>query len=212
MIPNSTKLMRYFFTRRRTVRLKPLGGSLPAISLAALAAVFVLGATIGCNKSPAPRASAPAVQPVALGPDEPTKALPPDMFKATPIYPGSTVEHVRRPKGEMREIVFLSDATMPALVAYFKDQLKKNGFYITSSLIMPARRTWSCDFHKQGRPGSLMVYPSDADKSKMTIDLIYEMPSKVDESLLEPLETFDVEGPGEVAQQAPNPKPSTKQN
>ena len=31
-------------------------------------------------------------------------------------------------------------------------------------------------------------------------------------SLLEPLETFDVEGPGEVAQQAPNPKPSTKQN
>ena len=184
-----------------------------ALSIAALWALSLLGAgVLGCNKSAPLQAPAPAVKAVALGPDEPYKTLPPDIFKAMPIYPGSTVEHVRRPKGAMREIVFQADATMPQLVAYFKDEFKKNDFYITSSLIMPARHTWSCDFHKDGRPGSIMLYPSDSDKSKMTVDLIYEMPTKVDESMLEPREDFDVEGPGPVGQQAAIPKQNAKQN
>ena len=76
---------------------------------------------------------------------------------------------------------------------------------------MPARKTWSCDFHYNGRPGSIMLYPSDQDKSKMTIDLIYELPAHLDASLIEPKEDFDVEGPGEIAQQAPNPNPSEKE-
>jgi len=197
---NSTKLMHHLFNRSAAAR--------PAI--AALAALFVLGAA-GCNKS-APKPPAASLKTVALGPDEAYKTLPPDMFKGMPVYPGSTIDHVRRPKGAMREVVFSTDAAMPALVAYFKDGLKQGNFHITSSLIMPARRTWSCDFHKEGRPGSIMLYPSDADKSKMTIDLIYEMPSKADEAMLEPQETFDVVGPGEVAQQAPGPKENTKQN
>jgi len=178
----------------------------------ALAAMCLLGAiAAGCGKAPPP--PAPAAAPtVALGPDEPYKTLPPDIYKSIPIYPGAVIGHVRRPKSSMREILFSSDATMPALVAYFKRELQKNKFIVTSSLIMPARRTWSCDFHKHGRPGSIMLYPNDDDKSKMTIDLIYEMPIKIDPSLLEPRETFDVEGPGPVAQQAPNSQPNTKQN
>jgi hypothetical protein len=206
---SSTKLVRYLFNRCAAVH--PAIRSAPRpISIAALSMMFLLGAAAGCNK-PAPKA--PAVKTVALGPDEPYKTLPPDMFTGMPIYPNSTIDHVRRPKGAMREVVFSTDATMPALVAYFKEGLKQGNFHITSSLIMPARRTWSCDFHKEGRPGSIMLYPSDTDKSKMTIDLIYEMPSKVDEAMLEPIEKFDVVGPGEVAQQAaPNPKENTKQN
>src|SRR5208337_4130133 len=109
----------------------------------------------------------PPVQ-TATGPtDEPTKALPPDLYKEMPIYPGAVVDHVRKPKGAMREIMFLSDAQMPQMVAYY-----------------------------QGRPGSIMLYPSDQDKSKMTIDVIYELPAHVDESMIEPTEDFDVEGPG----------------
>lgn len=204
---DSTKLVRYLFNRCSAVR--PIQSGPRAISIALLCAIFLLAA--GCNKS-APQAPV-AVKTVALGPDESYKTLPPDMFTGMPIYPNSTIEHVRRPKGSMREVVFSTDAAMPALVAYFKEGLKQGNFHITSSLIMPARRTWSCDFHKEGRPGSIMLYPSDADKSKMTIDLIYEMPSKVDEAMLEPIEKFDVVGPGEVAQQtAPNPKENTKQN
>jgi hypothetical protein len=83
------------------------------------------------------------------------------------------------------------------MVSFYKDGLKKGDFRITSSLIMPARKTWSCDFHKDGRPGSVMLYPEDNDKSSTTIDLIYEVPSNVDASLLEPKEVFDVIGPGE---------------
>jgi hypothetical protein len=41
----------------------------------------------------------------------------------------------------------------------------------------------------------------------MTIDLIYELPAHLDPSMMEPKEEFDVEGPGEIAQQAPNPNP-----
>jgi hypothetical protein len=137
--------------------------------------------------------------------DEPTKALPSDLYKNMPQYPDVVVEHVRKPKGSMREILFSSAAPLNQLVPFYKEQLKKNNFHITSSLIMPARKTWSCDFSINGQPGSIMLFPSDQDKSRMTIDLIYEMPAKVDETLLEPKEDFDVIGPGEIAQQAPKP-------
>ena len=129
-------------------------------------------------------------------PDEPSKALPPDLYKTMPIYPGAKIEHVRKPKGTMREILFSADGQMPQLAAFFKDELKKNDFHIASSLIMPARKTWSCDFHKDGRPGSVMLYPADDNKNNTTIDLIYEMASNIDTSLLEPKEDFDVIGPG----------------
>jgi hypothetical protein len=157
----------------------------------------------------------PEAKKVSLGPDEPTNAIPPDLFKDMPMYPGLKVLHVRRPKGSMREILMQSDASFDQLVAFYKEQLSKGDYHITSSLIMRARRTWSCDFHKRGRPASVMLYPSDNDKSKLTVDLIYELPSKVDEAMLEPIEKFDVVGPGEVGQQAPNPnekKEKTKRN
>ncbi|MGC1679693.1 MAG: hypothetical protein WA740_19345 [Candidatus Binataceae bacterium] len=209
-MPNSTKLVRYLF-KRCSADGAAIVSAPRAISIASLAVLFLLGSAAGCNKS-APPAPAASVKTIALGPDEAYKTLPPDMFKEMPVYPGSTIDHVRRPKGSMREIVFTADAAMPTLVAYFKAGLKQGNFHITSSLIMPARRTWSCDFHKEGRPGSIMLYPSDADKSKMTIDLIYEMPSKIDEAMLEPQEIFDVVGPGAVAQKGPGPKENTKQN
>lgn len=146
-------------------------------------------------------------------PDEPSKALPPDLYKTMPVYPGAIVEHVRKPKGAMREILFSAQGEMPQIVGFYKDALKKNDFHITSSLIMPARKTWSCDFHHKGRPGSIMLFPSDQDKSRMTIDLIYELPAHLDESLMEPQEDFDVIGPGEIAQQqAPNPSDKEKRN
>ncbi len=176
-----------------------------------MAATFAVMLT-ACKTTQVAAPAGPPPEPVAKGPtDEPTKALPQDLFPAMPIYPGAAVEHVRTPKGAMREIMFSSDATMPQMVAYYKDELKKNDYHITSSLIMPARRTWSCDFHYNGRPGSIMLYPSDQDKTKMTIDLIYELPAHIDASMVEPKEDFDIEGPGEIAQQAPNPNPSEKQ-
>lgn len=175
---------------------------------------LVAALALGCNK-PAPTQSEirPKVQPVALGPDEPYKTLPSDIFKDMPIYPGATIEHVRRPKGAMREILFSAgDATMPELVDYFKTHLQKNGFSITSSLVMPSRRTWSCDFHKGGRLGNIMLYPSDKDKSKMIIDLFYALPSKVDEAMLAPIENFDVIGPGPPVVHASVSNQTTKQN
>lgn len=175
-----------------------------------LSAVFLL-AFAACKSAPVAAPTAPPPVPVSTGPtDEPSKALPPDLYKEMPIYPGAQVEHVRKPKGAMREIMFSSDAQMQQMVAYYKDALKKGDFHVTSSLIMPARKTWSCDFNYDGRPGSIMLYPSDQDKSKMTIDLIYELPAHQDEALMEPKEEWDVEGPGEVAQQTPNPNPNEK--
>jgi hypothetical protein len=179
---------------------------------AALAAACMLGFAACKTAPPAAPAAPPAVQASMTTPDEPSKALPPDLYKTMPIYPGAKVEHVRKPKGAMREILFSVDAQMPRMVAFYKDELKKNDFHIASSLIMPLRKTWSCDFHYNGRPGSIMLYPSDQDKSKMTIDLIYELPANLDESLIEPKEDFDVEGPGEIAQQTPNPSEKEKRN
>jgi hypothetical protein len=177
---------------------------------AALAACMIVFAA--CKATPPAAPITPPVVPTATGPtDEPSKELPKDLYPSMPVYPGAKIEHVRKPKGAMREIMFSSDAQMQQMAAYYKDELKKNDFHITSSLIMPARKTWSCDFHYNGRPGSIMLYPSDQDKSKMTIDLIYELPAKIDESLIEPTENFDIEGPGEMAQQAPNQNPSEKE-
>jgi len=181
-------------------------------SRAALAAACMF-ALAACKTAPVAAPIAPAaVQTSMTTPDEPSQALPPDLYKTMPIYPGARIEHVRKPKGAMREILFSVDAQMPRMVAFYKDELKKNDFHIASSLIMPARKTWSCDFHYNGRPGSIMLYPSDQDKSKMTIDLIYELPANLDESMLEPKEDFDVEGPGEIAQQTPNPSEKEKRN
>jgi len=178
--------------------------------LTALAASCLL-AFAACKTATVAAPVAPPPVQTATGPtDEPTKALPPDLYKAMPIYPGAVVDHVRKPKGAMREIMFISDAQMPEMVAYYKEQLKKGDFRVTSQLIMPARKTWSCDFNYQGRPGSIMLYPSDQDKSKMTIDVIYELPAHIDESMIEPTEDFDVEGPGQIAQQAPNSTPNGK--
>jgi hypothetical protein len=183
-------------------------GTLVACLLAMLA---------GCKTQPVEPKAPPVVQSTMRGADESSKVLPPDLYKTMPMYPGAVVEHVRKPKGAMREILFSAQGDLPTMVAYYKDELKKNDFHITSSLIMPARKTWSCDFHNRGRPGSIMLFPSDTDKTRMTIDLIYELPAHIDESMMEPREDFDVKGPGEIAQQAtnlnsnPNPNPSEKE-
>jgi hypothetical protein len=166
-----------------------------------LGAALILG--LAACKTPAPAVTAEPAQPSRTVSDEPTKAIPPDLYKKMPMYPGAVVEHVHKPKGSMREIVFSAQGQMPQMVSFYKDEFKKSDFHITSSLTMPARHTWSCDFHYNGRPGSIMLYPSDEDKSRMTIDLIYEMPAHIDESMMEPKEDFDVIGPGEIAQQAP---------
>ena len=174
----------------------------------ALLAAACLLALTACKSAPVAAPAAPLPVEMTGPTDEPGNKLPTDLYPSMPIYPGAKVEHVRKPKGAMREIMFSSDAQMQQMVAYYKDELKKNDFHITSSLIMPARKTWSCDFHYNGRPGSIMLYPSDQDKAKMTIDLIYELPAHMDESLMEPKEDFDIEGPGEIAQQAPHPNPN----
>jgi hypothetical protein len=172
-------------------------------SAIAISLVFAFAA---CKSAKVAAPATPPPMPQVTGPvDEPSKALPADFYKTMPIYPGAAVDHVRKPKGAMREIVFSSDAQMQQMVAYYKDALKKNDFHITSSLIMPARKTWSCDFNYDGHPGSIMLYPDDQNKAQMTIDLIYEIPAHVDESMMEPKEDWDVEGPGAVAQQNPNP-------
>jgi hypothetical protein len=168
----------------------------PAASLAlCLTVAFSLAA---CRTPKQAVETAGPEQHVVKDTDEPTKAIPPDLYKSMPIYPGAEVIHVRKPKGAMREIFFqLKNAPgLDQMVNFYKDGLKKGDFKITSSLIMRARKTWSCDFHKEGRPGSVMLYPDDHDKSTTVIDLIYEMPSKIDEAMLEPKEDFDVIGPG----------------
>ncbi len=126
-----------------------------------------------------------------------------------PIYPGAEVTHVHRPKGTMREILFEVKNAPPLgqMVSFYKDELTKNNFKITSSLTIAARKTWTCDFQKDGRPGNVALYPADHDKTATTIDLIYSMPSTVDASMLEPKEDFDVIGPGEPGGSAENVTP-----
>lgn len=103
----------------------------------------------------------------------------------------------------MREILLSSDTSVDKLIDFYKQGLTRTGYQITSSLKMPARRTWSCDFHRAGQQASILLFPSEEDRSRVTIDLIYEMPSR---NILptEPEEQFDVVGPGEVAQQTPD--------
>jgi len=143
--------------------------------------------------APVGRAEANSVKVV----DEPTKDLPPDLYKEMPIFPGATIEHVRKPTRSMREILFSTDAELSPIVAYYKEQLKEKNFHVTSALIMPARKAWSCAFDLHGRPGNIMLYPSEQNKSRMTIALMYELPTIRNDSLLEPKEDFDVVGPGE---------------
>jgi len=181
--------------------------------LSACLVALLLASLASCKSAPQPQQTA-AAEPVDThsNPDEPTKSIPPDLFKELPLFPGASVEHVHKPKGAMREIAFSTSAPLNEVVEFYKEGLKKNDFHVTSSLIMPARKTWSCDFHKNGRPATILLYPDDHDKSKMVIDLIYEMPPKVDPSMEEAEETFDVIGPGEVAQQAPNSNANVKRN
>jgi hypothetical protein len=183
----------------------------PHYLLAACVVAFLLVSLASCKSAPPPQQIV-VPEPNHSNPDEPTKSIPPDLFKEMPIYPGATVEHVHKPKGAMREIAFSTSGPLSEVVEFYKEGLKKNNFHITSSLIMPARKTWSCDFHKNGRPATILLYPDDHDKSKMVIDLIYEMPPKVDPSMEEAEETFDVIGPGGVAQQAPNSNANAKRN
>jgi hypothetical protein len=181
----------------------------PRLSVIWLSAIALI--ILGCKPKPAPISyEPPPDQAPRADAEEASKAIPSDLFATMPMYPGLKVEHVNKPKGAMREIVFSSDGQMPVMVAFYKDQFKEKNYNVTSSLIMPARKTWSCDFSKDGRPASIMIYPSDKDKSRMTVDLIYEIPSKTEEALREPKEDFDVVGPGEVAQQAPTPNATNK--
>jgi len=184
----------------------------PRFLLSAGLVAFLLVSVASCKSAPPPQQTAAVPEDAHANPDEPTKSIPPDLFKELPIFPGSTVEHVHKPKGAMREIAFSTPAALSEVVEFYKEGLRKNDFHVTSSLIMPARKTWSCDFHKNGRPATILLYPDDHDKSKMVIDLIYEMPPKVDPSMEEAEESFDVIGPGEVAQQAPNTNANAKRN
>jgi hypothetical protein len=174
------------------------------------AALLALGfiATISlaaCHGEQKEALTAPAAIPTAKVQDEASKQIPTDLYAGMPIYPGAEVQHVRKPKGAMREIVFELKKSPPLddMVNFYKDGLKKGDFKITSMLIMRARKTWSCDFHKDGRPGSVMLYPADDDKTSTTIDLIYEVPSNTDQALVEPREDFDVVGPGQPGDVTP---------
>jgi len=179
---------------------------------ATLGAALLFVVIAGCKSAPPQQQAAAVPEQTDKNPDEPSKQIPSDLFKDLPIYPGATVEHVHKPKGAMREIVLSTSAQLNQVVQFYKEGLKDNNFHITSSLIMPARKTWSCDFHKSGRPATILLYPDEHDKSKMVIDLIYEMPPKNEASMEEAEETFDVVGPGEVAQQAPNTDTKAKRN
>jgi hypothetical protein len=178
---------------------------------AVFAMLTALCVCAGCQRNvPQPAAqSADNHSTVNVPHDEASTRLPPDFYKDMPIFPGSTVTHVLKPHGVMREIIFQSRSELQEMVAYYKEQLKKNGYSMMSSLIMPARRTWSSELVKDGHPVRLLLFPSDEDKTVMTIELNYEIPSTVDQALLEPREGFDVVGPGEIARKSVSPARST---
>jgi hypothetical protein len=182
------------------------------VAAAAGAILALTVAASACRRATRSPTSATAHQPARpASPYEPTNAIPHDLFPDMPIYSGARVQHVFRPKGSMRRITFEVKAPFDALVNFYKEQLKKGGFRVNSSLIMRARRAWTCDFNKDGRPGTVAMYPSD-DKTAMIVDLIYALPSKEDDEMREALEKFDVVGPGPFAQRAPNPNEKTKRN
>jgi hypothetical protein len=131
-----------------------------------------------------------------LNPDESYTNLPPEFPKEMPNFPDAKVEKVRKPKGAMREIFFTTQGQYDQIIAFYKDALPKAGYDLTANLRMAARKTWSCDFHKGGQQCSVMIFPHEQDKSKLTIDLIYQMPSTVASLPTLPEEKFDVIGPG----------------
>lgn len=160
-------------------------------------------ALAACKTAPANPPVSPAETDSKKVADEASKKLPPDLYKEMPIYPGARIEHVRKPTRMMREILFSTDAELSAIVAYYKEQLKKNNFEVSSTVIVRARKTWSCSFEKSGRPGNIMLYPSEQDQSRMTIAVMYELPQKRNDLLFEPQEDFDVLGPGEIVPPPP---------
>jgi hypothetical protein len=156
-----------------------------------------------CRGTPPAATVAPKpVKPQSL--EEPSHQLPADFSRAIPVYPSAKIASVRRPKGAMREIFFLADGKLDPMIEYYKAGLDQGGYQITATLKMAARKTWSCDFHKGGQQASVMIFPNEKDNSLMTIDLIYEIPSTATAAADPSFEDFDVIGPGEVAQSAPN--------
>ncbi|HUO04271.1 MAG TPA: hypothetical protein VMU16_03640 [Candidatus Binataceae bacterium] len=184
------------------------------IAALGVALMVILPACNGPKDAPAP-AAAP-VQAVAkeTSPYEATNDLPADLFKPFPTYKDVTVQHVGRPRGVMREIWFISPAGtgFRELASYYQDELAKDGFRLSSPLMLAGRKTFSCQFIKDGRQGSVRIFPADTDKTRMSIDLMYEMPTQVDPRTVEVQEVFDVTGPGEVAQKGPNSNEETKRN
>ena len=163
--------------------------------------VLILFAVASCQRHDERTPAAEANPPVSTSPDEASTAIPADFDRSMPLFPGATVEVVRKPKGSMREILMATGGPVDRVIDFYQSGLEKNGFAITSTLRVEARKTWSCDFHKGDRQASVLLYPSDTDKSHTTIDLMYEMPATSNERLSTPDEKFDVVGPGEVAQQ-----------
>ena len=169
--------------------------------LLTIPALILFGLTSCQSHEQTQVAAAEKNPPVSTRPDEASTAIPPDFYRGMPLFPGATVEVVRKPKGSMREILMTTDGSVDRVIDFYRSGLEKNGFAITSILNVEARKTWSCDFHRGERQASVLLYPSDADKSHTTIDLVYEMPAASNERLAPPDEKFDVVGPGEVAQQ-----------
>src|SRR5277367_6899120 len=69
----------------------------------ALIAIVSLAACHGGQKE---AMTEPAAIPTAKVQDEASKQVPADLYVGMPIYPGAVVQHVRKPKGAMREVVF----------------------------------------------------------------------------------------------------------
>jgi hypothetical protein len=171
-------------------------------SAIALAIAFAITIAIpACHHAPPPAPVAQITHEPSTPQREASNEIPRDMYKNMPMYPGAQVLYVNKPRGQMREIMFKVDKPPPLenMIAFYKNGLDNNQFRITSTLTMRVRHTWSCDFQKDGRVGSLALYPDDHDKSAMDVNLIYEIPSTVDPAMLEPVEDFDVIGPGKVA-------------
>jgi hypothetical protein len=68
------------------------------------------------------------------------------------------------------------------------------------------------DFHRKGTQARILLYPDDKDQARMTINLIYEMPRRIDPAFIEPVEDFDVVGPGEYVQQTSRETDQTGRN
>ena len=92
----------------------------PHYLLSACVVAFLLVSLASCKSAPQASQTAAVPEDTRSNPDEPTKSIPPDLFKELPIYPGATVEHVHKPKGAMREIAFSTPAQLNEVVEFFK--------------------------------------------------------------------------------------------